>query len=212
MMVAAPSTGYSGFAASLADEPVFARTSVDIGGQPVTGINVAPEAGRSLRLSLHSEPGCPTTATVLLEPIENWGAMMSKALQLTTARESVVGHLAPGPYRINVTKPDEGCFGADVPATDVRVVQSLSIRIVPAGNVQGRVEPVAANIPTVALTPLDTQQPKALHTLTDADGRFQFSQLRPGAYRIAAGAASQNITVHSNQGTVVALRLPETQP
>jgi hypothetical protein len=211
MMVTAPAIGYAGFGAVLADEPVFARTSVDIGGQPVTGINVAPEPGRTVRLSLHTEPGCPTTATVLLEPIENWGAILSKTLELTTAREFVVRRLAPGLYRVNVTKPEEDCFGAEVPITDFRTVQSLAIRIVPPGSVQGRVEPLAATTPTVTLTPLNAQQPVAVHTIVDADGRFRFAQVRPGAYRIAAGPASQDIIVHSNQGTAVALQLPENR-
>jgi hypothetical protein len=167
--VTGPAGGHAGFAVSLQAEPVFARTRVDVGGQPVTGIDVTALPGRTIQFSLQSGTECPASASILIQPLENWGALLHRTIELTTRQELVVKDLAPGRYRLAVSKPADTCCGDDR-IVDVRTVEAVSIAIAPGGVVEGKTEAIDGKMPVLTLTTAGTAQ----LTPPDAEGRSDF--------------------------------------
>jgi hypothetical protein len=210
LMAAAPAAAYAGFGALLGPDPVFGRNALNVYGD-LEGIDVSLEPARVIRFSLKSSAGCPDSASVLLRPLENWGALLEKKFDLT-GKGVVIQGLAPGRYRIAVSQPGSVCFGEQDRLIDFRTAEAVTINTVPGGMVEGRVESVDGKPPIVALTALDEPGTLAQLIVPDGDGRFVFAQLRPGRYRLSAETASRDIAVHSNAAIRVALAPLEKDP
>jgi len=205
LLSAAPSNAYGAREVMLGSDPVFARLPVEVGGSRLLDLTLLSQPGRSLRVSLRSETGCPSVATVSLAPLENWGAMLQRTLELDTAAPVSIKDLAPGRYRAVALKPAAVCFGVEQ-TFDTRTAEALQLTLVRGGNLEGRIESVNSR-PVVTLTRLDVERPGIQHELPETDARFQFSDLRPGRYFVQAGSVGENIVILSNKTTPVLLRL-----
>jgi hypothetical protein len=204
LMASAPAAGYGGFGAVLGPEPAFARRGIDVAGD-LAGIDVSLEPGRTVAFSLQSSEGCPPAASAVLQPVENWGALLERKFDVAGGKPAPLRGLAPGRYRAAVTDRAGVCFGAQDRILDFRAVEAAQIEIVRGGSVEGRVEAGGEGPPVAALTALDEPGITEQLAVPDGEGRFVFPQLRPGRYRVRAGSVGREISVSSNASTRVAL-------
>jgi hypothetical protein len=210
LRAAGPSSGYAGWGATLDPKPRFGQRQVDLGGQSLAGVDVGLDSARSVKLSLDATPECRTNSspTVRIEPLEQWGALLSRDVELTPERETQVDDLAPVRYGVTVTKAPEGCYGVARTVVDARSGAGARIAIARGGSVQGRVEGAAT---LVTLSNLDDPtQPEQAATLDK--GAFGFYGLRPGRYRVRAADTVIEVVVRANARTDALLRIEEKRP
>lgn len=210
-----PVSGYSMYGAALEGDMMFGRRRLDVAGQHVTGAEVALEPARTAKLLLDLAPECrsalPGTASVSLDSLEVWSAMLYQGLEAAPGRETTVSNLAPGRYRLRIVKPAEGCFGAGAVIADFGSAKAGPVRlaIVPGGTVEGRAE----SADMVWLTDLDDpQQPARMATPDRERWAYRFTELRPGRYRVEAGAVRREVTVRPGGVTEAHLPREEKQP
>lgn len=210
LRAAGPSDGYAGWGATLTAKPRFGQRPVEVGGQNLTGVDVVLEAGRTVRVSLEAPPDCrgTTGATIWLEPLENWGALIYRTVQLPLERPIEVNHLAPVRYSAKVEKAPDGCYATGPVVVDARAGVPVRIAVARGGSVRGRVEGAATMVSLASVDdPAQVEQAAALD-----QGEFTFTGLRPGRYRLRAEDTSIEITVRANESTQVSLRVEERRP
>jgi len=205
LFATAPVLGRSGMGAHLGPDPVYARTDVIVGGRDVEGLSLGLRPGRSAELVLENE-GCPATARLALVPLDDWGAYLNRAVELSAAKTTNVENLAPGRYRVRLT--DAGsCFLASDVTFDAATAAHVNVPLVAAGSVVGRLR--GSNIGqgwTVALLSDDAKQ----IVVPDNEAKFGFQGLRPGHYRIAAerpSAASATVEIEVRGGVPIQVDL-----
>lgn len=216
LRAAGPTDGYAGWGASVGPKPRFGQRRVDLGGQNLAGVDVPLEAGRSVKLSLDAAPECRTTpaAAVRLEPLENWGALLSRNVELTLERETPVNDLAPMRYNVSVIKASEDCYATGTAVVDARSATPARIAIARGGSIQGRLEGggAAAAAAIVTLSSIDDPTQPEQAAAAPGQGAFAFNGLRPGRYRLRTEGAMMEVVVRSAEKTEAALRIEEKQP
>lgn len=210
LRAAGPSSGYAGSGATLDAKPRFGQRPVDLGGQSLAGVDVALEEARSIKLSLDAAPECriSSSATLWIEPLEQWGALLYREVKLASARETEVDGLAPVPYAVTVVKAPDGCHGVARTVVDARSGAGARIAIARGGSVRGRVEGAAALVTVANLD--DPTQPEQAAVLDQ--GAFGFDGLRPGRYRVRAADTATEVVVRANARTDALLRVEEKRP
>lgn len=201
LLAAGPATARTAQGALLGSEPLFGRTSVDVSGQPIDGISLAVEGGRSAAFVLraqHAEKGdaCPHNAEIRLTSLEDWGVRLEYSAQIGEKAVNI-GHLAPGRYRIDVVGLGDRCYSAASQTLDLTAEpdsRPVEVLVMPAGEIRGRLTgAVEATTFAVVLLRSGQDSNDALQvTLPNHDGRFAFAGLRPGRYRIAARPTSED--------------------
>jgi hypothetical protein len=188
----------SGLAAVLWPEPFFGRTRLTVTGD-TEGVSVPVRRGFSVPFVLRFETlpqppsGCPPSARLTLSPLEAWGTKVGAAVEVSFAKESNIGDLAPGIYGAALTIAGDGCYGPASMVVDLGGGPDPSpvvIPVIPAGSIEGRLLTGGTSRPlnlAVVLLPCD-----AFHygqtlqvAFPDSESRFTFDRLRPGRYRIA---------------------------
>ena len=87
LFAAGPATARSAEGAILGAEPFFGRTSVVVNGQPIDGISLAVEGGRSVAFVLKfvhaaTADACPRSAHLRLSSLEDWGVVLERSAEL----------------------------------------------------------------------------------------------------------------------------------
>jgi hypothetical protein len=198
LFVSGPAIG-RGNGAMLGPEPFFGRTQVDVGGQNVENISVTVQKGRSAAFVLRAPPSqqdCRSTAVLTLFPLEDWGAMLERSVEVNSSKPTIVDNLAPARYHVAVTQPGEACHTVADRVVDLSgdaASGPIEIGMASAGAIHGRLNGNAAHpsdfaIVLVAADGDDAKAPVQI-AFPDAESRFHFERLRPGRYRIAAQPA-----------------------
>src|SRR5262249_17724375 len=104
VFAAGPVRGRGFMGALLGPEPLFARTRLEITAQDISGLVLAPQKGQSaavrLRITPGSESACPSSASVALISLEDWGAMLQHAARASREKDTIIANLAPARYQV----------------------------------------------------------------------------------------------------------------
>jgi 5-hydroxyisourate hydrolase-like protein (transthyretin family) len=200
LFVSGPSTGRSSGGTILGPAPLFGRMSLEVSGQPIEGISVRVEPGRSVAFilrALHTAGGdaCPETAKVRLTSVDDW-AVASEYTAEASTKPSNIDHLAPGRYQIDVEGLGERCYSATSQTLDLAGetdAKPVEVLVTPAGEIRGRLTGAGnPNGYAVVLLRSASDTGDAVQVVVpDGQGRFEFTGLRPGQYRIAAQPAAE---------------------
>lgn len=199
LFASGPSIG-RGSGAMLGTEPFFGRMQVEVGGQNVEDVSVAVQKGRSAAFVLRtpaSQQACPATAGLTLLPLEDWGAMLERSVEIGSGKPQILDSLAPARYHIAVRQLGDACYTLTDRVVDLSGETAsgpIEVSLAPAGSIRGRMigsaRPSGFAIVLVAAD-ADNFQRSIQMAFPDADSRFRFEGLRPGRYRIGAQPAEE---------------------
>jgi hypothetical protein len=201
LFAAGPDNGYTAYEATLAADPLFGHTRIQVTG-PLDGLSIALSAARSFRVILRSNhsaapaPGCPATAGIKVQPLEPWGIIVQPNAAASFNGEQTVPDLPPGRFRVIATGLGESCYQIDPPIVDLSadVSAPVIIELAAAGSIRGVLNPTAAHPSDFAVVLVDADSSDgagAKIAFPDANGHFRFDGLHPGHYRIAASPAAE---------------------
>jgi hypothetical protein len=219
------STGYL-----LQEDAWYARRRIDLSGEDITNLMIAPEKGQTVNFLLRvTGSGCPSTATLAIEPLEDWGSSRQlPGVSVTTEKPVQVHGLGPTKFAVNVTTAGSVCHGVEDAVLDLTSgppPDPVTITVAPAGSIRGRLDtgnraPSGFVVMVMPSDPMRATYP-ARTAIPDAMARFAIDGLRPGKYRIAAmpaGTASQRdmarmfeIDVFGGSALEVDLAVPPTE-
>lgn len=198
LRAAAPMRGYGGTGALLGENALFGQVRVDVGGQNVNGAEIPLGPSGALKLTLQSTSECPAVpVSASLEPLENWAAMFFKPIEIKPNEESTVKDLAPGRYRLRITKPEGGCFGPPPSIVDSREAGAIAIKLQPPGIVE--VSLPAPN--AVTLSGIDDAGAPTRILPPVTVGPYRFEGIRPGRYRVQSGSMVAEVDVRPGATT-----------
>jgi hypothetical protein len=203
LFASGPVRGYGGRASLLGEDPRYGRTQVDVGGQDLQNIWIEVAAGRSVSFALASEGplpagACPASAALHLLPLEDRAARLMSGIRVNFTSEQRADGLAPGQYRLALGDLGERCFPGVNPVLDLESEEApdvVKVLVAPAGAINGRLLTGSAAAVEYAVTivppalPLSAKAQDVQIAFPDAEGRFAFTDLRPGEYRIAVRPA-----------------------
>jgi hypothetical protein len=202
LFASGPATPYMQSASMLGISPVFARTQVSL-FQDAKDIELTSQPGRSItvvvRANLARTKPCADTAQLKLTPLEAWGAVVERTVQLSVGKEQALNNLAPGRYRISLSNLGSGCYSVADRALDLSGGADdapVSMEIAPFGSVQGRLTGGGdLSRFAVVLIPSDPalRSEPIRFAYAEVNGLFRLDTVRPGRYRaavcLAAGTA-----------------------
>lgn len=127
---------------------------------------------------------------------EPWALLLHSSAVISATKESTIQNLPPGKIRIVANDLGDGCYQTGDLVADLggEVSQPLAVEVAAAGSIDGTLQKGSAPTAAYAIVLLDSggsPGSNAHLAYPDADGRFLFSSLRPGRYRIAAGLAAE---------------------
>jgi len=203
LFVAGPTSGYGMYDSTLAPNPLYARTGVQVGARDVEGIEISAVPGKDLSLTLGGQgnnpppQGCSQSAGVRAILLEPWGIILNNQnfTRVSLGKESVLSGLPPGRYRLEASDLGTNCYQAEQPVADLTGGSSATVAIdlAAAGSLQGVLKPLPVSATRYIVVLLDAETsadaPTRLASV-DAQGAFRIDGLRPGRYRIAAQFAT----------------------
>ena len=192
-----PVRGRSFMGAVLTDAPLFARQRVEVGGQDIAGLAIAPQPGVSATVRLQPAPGseqaCPAAASVGVLNIEDWAAMLQQDIRVTRQQPATIRNLAPGRYQLLARDLGENCYQSGEAILDLTGTEpaTVAIPLAAAGSIRAHVTGAGAGeFAVFLLKAASSAGPAIRFVLTDADGRATFDTLPPGRYRIGVRRVS----------------------
>lgn len=187
---------------SLTSHPLFGRTRVEVSGN-LDDISVTLREGRAVSFVLRQAEqqlegkSCPAGATLTLVPAEDWGFLVSRRVQVNAGKPETLRGLAPGLYTVEFERTERSCYFAGGRYLDLSGISTpalVNVKIVPAASLRGRLTGLGKAQPSDFAVLLLSSEPVSGQVLQvavpDEEGRFAFSDLRPGNYRISARPAS----------------------
>ena len=197
LFVSGPRGGYTAFDTVLRDNPFFGRTRISVAGQNVEGVSVPVNPGRSATVALTApRAGCPQSTTITATSLEPWGSVLQTTAPAAVDKPATLTGLAPGKYLLRAGDLGAGCYEVNQPVLDLSADASppVTIELAAAGSIRGVLRATGAKPPDFAVVLLNSESTDgaaAQLAFPDAAGRFNFSSLRPGHYRIAAHPAAE---------------------
>ncbi len=180
---------------SVPDTPqdtLFGRTTIRVTDRNVENVSITPEKGLTARLTLSGDGGdCPAKVEAVLAPLEAETFLPARRVPVQAGEQQPVEGLAPVPYRISVSGLGDACYTAGDAVLDLSNGDPglFTIPLSPLASISGRLDAgtrpasdfavVLVGAPGPSGTPVQVAYP-------DAESRFTFPGLYPGAYRIAA--------------------------
>ncbi|MCC6586624.1 MAG: carboxypeptidase regulatory-like domain-containing protein [Bryobacterales bacterium] len=197
----APIIGSTYRAALLGTAPRFARYPLNVTAN-LDELTVNLDTGSRVRLSIAASikaaQACAAPTTLVLSPVEDWRATLSRTVKITPGTPIEIEHLAPSTYAIAATNPDPGCRQARPVLLDLsRATPSepVAIRMAAPATLSGRLTgPVGQD---VTVTLLSIEKPPQV-TAVDRKGAFIFPDLNPGRYRLTAQRQAAKISDMAN--------------
>ena len=187
LFAAGPVGGYGAFDSILDAkvESFFGRTRIQSAGQNVEGVNLPVAPGKTLRVIVHAQPGCPASVRLNLTSLEPWAMMFRTNSEATPGKELSIPKLAPGLFRIAAADLGKTCFQTNDTVADLRgdSTEPAAIELAVAGSLHGRTSAANAALVLTSLSPTDATQRRVAYS--DATGQFSFESLPPGRYKIA---------------------------
>lgn len=196
LFAAGPTGGYGAFDAMLRDNPMYGRARIQVIAENLEGVSVPLTAGRTVGVLLHgSKDACPKTASVTLTLLEPWGLMGRNPVQATFDKPQTARDLAPARYSLSAGGLGPGCYQVNQPVVDLSRDSAgpVALELGQAGSIRGTLRAGTANPRDFAVVLLDVEaadSAAAQLVFPDEQGKFEFTALRPGRYRIAAQLAA----------------------
>jgi len=191
LFVAGPTGGYGEFDSMVGANPVYGRQRLQVIAENLEGINVPVSAGRTLDVILRgAKESCPKTAAVGLTLLEPWGLLALNQVQANFDKPQTVHDLAPARYALWAGGLGAGCYQANRPVVDLNRDSGgpATIELAQAGSIRGTLLAGEANAKEFAVMLIGDEANRL--ALPDEHGRFEFTALPPGHYRIAAQLAA----------------------
>lgn len=219
VLASGPVTGRGAGGAVLARNPMFGLGQIQV---PMTSdaIVLTPERPLSRKFVVKSiEVGaCPADWTILMQPIEDWGAKLERRVTARLDSETVVSGLAPATYLVSLEAPDSTCYAESqtlemTSATDFR--DPVVLRVHPAISLHGHLASHDSRTEGISIVLLSPVSDALQVELADARGHFRFRHLRPGSYRILTHPSmygEQRIEIEPQTPATITLERPEHTP
>jgi len=216
LFASGPSRARGGRGAILEPDPYFTRTRVDVSGQNVEGITIAPGRGRIISFVLRGS-GCAPSGQMIMSSTEDWGTVLEKRATLALGKTEILSWLAPSTYTVSVTGLGDNCFVEDstVDLSYESPADPLVITALPAGTIRGKLltggRPTSEFTVVLMAVGVSEAAPAMLVSVPDSQGQFSFGGLRPGRYRIGARSAAQRPALFEIEvpgGSVTEVELP----
>ena len=202
LLASGPLIGHRGRVAVINSEAVFGRVRLQVAGQDIRDVLVPVHPGRNVKFAMTKTASAPSTcagsAELILDTQEDWGVWLERRVEIGFSHVLIVENLAPGTYRVALANLSPKCFPEDVPILDLQprdLGDPFVISIVEAGEIRGRVS--GMDLTSGAVIVVIPAQPGVSSagqmfrtTLAEPNGRFAFTSLRPGEYRIAVEPAT----------------------
>lgn len=202
LFVSGPTQGNGGYGGPLGKNPLFARAPVvsSNDGTEAT-VSVSNEPGKALQFQLRDSgspdnPPCASGGTIHLTSIEEWGAQISRTVDIDSKAPRALSDLAPARYVISVTGLGDLCFYAGDPILDLTgsAAESVALGVAPPSSIRGVLKggPKLAEF-LVLLWPSEADEggPAVVSALPDDQGRFVIEGMPPGRYRIGTTSLAQ---------------------
>ena len=197
--------GYGASGALLGENALYGQLRIELGGQNVTGAQIALEPPRTLKFTLQSTPDCPAAPLSLsLDPLENWAAMPINPVELKPNQEAIVKDIPPARYRIRTAKPDGLCFNPAPFIVDSGDAGPIRLTLQPPGIIEVRLSAPNA----VTLTSIDDPTAPARILPPAKEDMYRFDGLRPGRYRLLSGSAIAEVEARPGVTTQATLKEP----
>lgn len=182
-----PVRGYGGMGAALGEEPLFARIRVQVSGQDVPNLVLTPQAGVSasvrLRIDAAAEKDCPSSASVNMTSLEDWGASFNRNFAVSHDSGASIAHLPPGRFGFEAAQLGDRCYQSGEAILDVASgAAAVEIPLSNAGSIRGTVDgadPAGVTVLLMSERSVRTAAP-------DRNGKFSLTALPPARYRIGA--------------------------
>jgi hypothetical protein len=193
LLVAGPTGGYGEFDSMVGANPVYGRQRLQLIGENLEGVNVPLSAGRTLDVILHgAKESCPKTAFVGLTFLEPWGlmALHNYSVVANFDKPQTARDLAPARYSLMAGGLGAGCYQVNRSVVDLSRDSGgpVTIELGQAGSIRGTLRAGSANAKEFAVVLIDDEGTRL--AFPDEHGRFDFTGLPPGHYRIAAQLAA----------------------
>ena len=193
LFAAGPSRGRNSQGAMLEAKPRFARRELSVSGQNVEGLSIQLQPGKEATVGIHSDPACSAAAKLTLVALEDWAAIIGRTVDAGPGKDLKLENLAPARYDVQATS--DGCYQSTHAVLDLTAASTepTIINLASLGSIRGKLKVPGPSAVEIVLSPIaftDEKDPLRIE-LAGPDSRFEFSDVRPGAYRLAARQAGR---------------------
>ena len=131
-----------------------------------------------------------------MAPLEEWGSLLTRSIDLIAGQPATITDLAPARYALMPSSTASVCYLSSESILDLSTSSSSAIDVLfaPAAEVRGKLD-ASGRSPrdfSIVLTSMEGAQSFEL-AVPSAEGQFSFSGLRPGRYRMAAFVSGQRL-------------------